>query len=160
MRIAAILLIIVCLAAAGFTGYLYLTAQVTVSDIDCIAADAADQEEAFDLLKAQTEAGIFTGTPFDLGEIGDAQDYQFFTYTVQLRNGTFIQAEMAEFQITPMNGDVLQLEETQSKHISARSFGTIQGTILTKKGMHNVREINISYYLWGLPFALRTTYSK
>lgn len=160
MRVAAILLVIVCLVVAGFTGYLYLTAQVTVTDIECIAADAADQEETFDLLKAQTEAGIFTGTPFDTGEIGSVQDYQFFTYTVQLRNGTFLPAEMAEIQITPMNGDVLQLDENHARNISARSFGTVQATILTKKDMHNVREINISYYLWGLPFTLRTTYSK
>ena len=160
MRAVAIILLVVCLGMIGLTGYLYLTANVTITGIDCVAVDAANQEAVFAGLKEQVSRGIFTGTPFDISEIGNAGDYQFYTYTVHLRNDTFVMAEVAEVQVAPMNGDVLQTEEPQPRAIPARGEGDVQGTILTGKEMHNVRELTVTYYLWGLPFSLRTTYNS
>ena len=160
MRPIAIILLIICLAMIGLTGYLYLTARVVITDINCAAADAADQPEVFEGLKAQTRAGTFTGIPYDTENLGAAEDYQFLTYTVELRNDTFLRAEVAEVQVTPMNGDVLQMEETTVRTIQPGTSGTAQATILTGKDMHSVRELTVTYYLWGLPFSATTTYSK
>lgn len=160
MRGAAIILIIIFLAAAVLTGYLYATAQITVTGIDCSAVSALDQGTGFQALKEQIKDGTFTGTAFQTDEIGEPSEYQFYTYSVHLMNSTFLRAEVAEIQITPMNGDILQTEETTVRNIPARSRGSVQATLLTKKDMHSVREITVTYYLWGLPFHLRTTYSR
>ena len=160
MRPVAIILMVLALALAAVTGYLYFTANVVITDIDCTAMDAADSPEVFQGLKSQLAGGIFTGTPFESEEMGEAADYQFFTYTVHLQNDTFVRAEVAELQVTPMNGDVLQMAEDSPRSIPARGTGTISGTILTKKDMYNVRELIITYYLWGLPFSEKVTYSK
>lgn len=160
MRVVAVLLMVLCLAAVGLTGYVYLTANVIITGIDCVAADAADQTELFQELKREIGAEAFTGTPFETRDLGEAGDYQFYTYRVQLRNDTFVRAEVAQIQISPMNGDVLQTPETGPREIPPRGTGEIQGTILTGKDMHNVREILVTYYLWGLPFSIRTTYSR
>lgn len=160
MRPLAVILLAVFLALAVYTGYLYINSQIVIRDIDCTATDAADQEALFLELKGQAAAGTLTGTPFAAEDLGDAADYQFYTYTVFLRNQTFIQAEVAEIQVTPMNGDVLQLREENPIAVPARNDGAVQATILTRKGMHNVRELTVTYYLWGLPFSLRTTYSE
>ena len=159
MRPIAIILLVLCLAAAGFTGYLYFNTAVTVTGTECAAVDAVDQAALFEQLKAQTGAGTFTGTPFRTEDIGQAADYQFLTYTVKLRNTTFLKAETAELQVTPMNGDVLQTAEETPTDIPARGQGEIRATILTKKDMHSVRELIITYYLWGLPFSTKVTYS-
>jgi len=160
VRLTAILLLVLCLAAAGLTGYLYLTANITVTDIDCVAVDAGNQAEAFAELKAQIQNGTFTGTLFDASVPGEAEEYQFYTYTIHLRNDSFVSAEIAEAQVSPVGKDVLQAAETTAKKIPARGTGEIQATILTRKDMHNVREIMVTYYLWGLPFSARVTYSK
>ena len=160
MRPIAIILLVICLGLMGLTGYLYFTANVVITDIDCVAVDAADQEAFFDQLKSQVEEGVFTGTPFATGEIGKAADYQFYTYTVRLTNQTFLRLEVAEIQVTPMNGDVLQLAADGPKNVNARSRGSVDATILTGKDNHNVRELVLTYYLWGLPFTERVTYSK
>ena len=159
MRVLTILLLVLSLAAIGLTGYLYFNTNVVLTEIECTAADPADTE-LFSLLKDQTERNIFTGTRFDDSPIGDAELYQFYTYTVHLRNETFVRADVAEVQITPMNGDILQTEETEPVYISARSEGTVRGTILTGRDMHNIRELTVTYYLWGLPFSQRMTYSN
>ncbi len=160
MRATAIILAVVCLAAIVLTGYIYFTANVYITDIECVAEEAAGQEELFGSLKAAAEKGICTGTLFSGGEIGDAADYQFYTYTVHLQNATFVTAEVAEVQVTPMSADVLQTEQAQPISIPARGAGPVRATILTKRDMHNVRELTVTYYLWGMPFSLKTTYSK
>ena len=133
MRPVAVILLLICLAAAGLTGYLYFTANVTVADITCVAVDA---------------------------DLGEAEDYQFYEYTVLLRNKTFVKAEVAEIQVTPMHGDVLQTADFRKTDIPARGEGQVTATILTAKGTHNVRELTLTYYLWGLPFSSRVTYSR
>jgi hypothetical protein len=30
-------------------------------------------------------------------------------------------------------------------------------TILTEKNMHAIREVTITYYIWGVPFTMKTT---
>lgn len=160
MRWIAIGLLICFLAAVGLTGYLYLNANVRITGIDCVAADAADQPGVMEALKAQMTAGTFVGTPFETGEIGEPSGYQFYTYTVHLENGTFMKAEAVEVQVTPMNGDVLQMPENGMTVIPARTAGSAQATILTDREMHNVREILVTYYLWGMPFSIRTTYNR
>jgi len=159
MRVLTIILLIVFLALAGLTGYLYLNTNVMVTGIDCAAVDALDQPELFQRLKEQADGGTFAGTPFDISEFGEEKDYQFFTYTVRLRNDSFVRAEVAEVQVTPMNGDVLQTAAENAVAIPARGRGNVQAVILTKKEMHSIRELTITYYLWGLPFSERVTYS-
>ena len=160
MRPMAVILLVIFLGLTVLTGYFYFNTQVLVRDITCVAADAADQEALFQELKRQVEAETFTGTPFSTKEMGNAADYQFYTYTAHLGNQTFIQAEVAEMQVTPMNGDVLQIADPDPIAIPGRGEGTVQATILTRKDMHNVRELMITYYLWGLPFSARVTYSR
>ena len=160
MKPFAIILLVLCLAAVSATGYLYLTANITVEDISCVAYAAQDQRAVFQTLKDQLDTDTFTGTPFDVSGLGPAENYQFYEYTVQLRNDSFLKAEVVEIQVTPMNGDVLQVSDLDAHDLPARSSGAFTATILTAIDMHNVRELTLTYYLWGLPFSTRLTYSR
>ena len=160
MRPVAVILLVCFLALAGTAGYLYMTANVYITDIDCVAEDAGNQPALFAELKERLQANSFTGIAFDPSGMGEAQDCQFYTYTVRLRNDSFVEARVAEIQVFPAGRDILQMPEEQESSIPARGTGEIQARILTGKDMHNVREMMITYYLWGLPFSMRTTYSK
>ncbi|MGN0777642.1 MAG: hypothetical protein ACI4MJ_00695 [Aristaeellaceae bacterium] len=153
--IAAALLLIVSLVGVGC---LYLTANVTVEAVGVVAVEAATQAEVFSTLKEQQRTGQVVGTAFTSEPLGDAADYQFYTYTVRLKNSCFLSADMVELQVTPMTGDVLQIGDTSAKALAPRTMGDLQATILTDIGMHAIRELNVTYYMWGIPFTLRTTY--
>ncbi len=159
MKPAAILLILLCIACLAGAGWLYLTAGVTVEGYGCIAYEAGQLPEVFDTLKAQYAADAFTGTAFDRTVPGDPADYQFYEYRIRLQNSSFLKAEVIEIQVTPMTGDVAQLSVPEEQHLSPRSSGDFTATILTSRNMHNVRELTVSYYLWGLPFSTKVTYS-
>lgn len=153
--IAAVLLLIACLIGVG---YLYLTTNVTVEAIGVVAVEASTQPDLFNQLHQQVENQSVVGTAFTTTPLGDAENYQFYTYTIRLKNNCFVTADMVEVQVTPMQGDVLQLADEAARALPARTTGDLGATILTDVNMHSVRELNISYYMWGVPFSIRTTY--
>ena len=66
-------------------------------------------------------------------------------------------AEEAEIQITPGAGDILQVGETQPVDIPAHETGYVRAVLLTQKDSTSIRELTVTYYIWGLPFTVRTT---
>ena len=158
MKPIAILLILLCIAALAGVGYLYVTSNVVIEGYGCIAYETSQRPNIFDALKTGAVSDSFTKTLFIETEIGDPSDYQFYEYTLRLRNNSFLKAEVIEIQVTPMSGDVAQLSASEEKHLSPRSSGDFSTTILTSREMHNIRELTVSYYLWGIPFSTRVTY--
>ena len=134
---------------------------MTVESVGVIAVEAATQPELFSQLRQQVESGSVLGTAYTSQTwLDGAENYQFYTYTLRLRNDCFVPADMIEVQVTPMDGDVLQIGDYSVKQLTARTTGDLQVTILTAIGMHPVRELNVSYYVWGMPFTLKTTYGQ
>lgn len=156
--IISVILLIVCLLGIGV---LYATAGMTVESVGVIAVEASTQPDLFSQLRQQVESGGVLGTAYT-GQswLDDAENYQFYTYTIRLRNDCFVPADMIEVQVTPMDGDVLQIGDYTVKQLAARAEGDLQVTILTSIGMHPVRELMVSYYVWGMPFNLKTTYGQ
>lgn len=159
MKPAAIIALILFLAALGGVGYLYTTCQITVVDVGAQATAAADQPTLFDELKTQQERQEVIGTSYSKEELTAPEDYQFLTYSIRLSNTCFIPADNVEVQVTPMAGDVLQIGDTAIRTLPARATGDISATILTHAGSQPVRELMVTYYLWGIPFSVRTMYS-
>lgn len=158
MKYAAIGMMILLILALVGVGYLYMTCTVTVDAAGVIAVDAATQPELLDQLREQMASGSVVGTAFSTGELKASDAYQFYTYTVRLTNHCMITADMVEVQVTPMDGDVMQLGDTAPKALGSQATGDIQATILTTKDMHAVRELTVTYYMWGIPFSTKTTY--
>lgn len=158
MKYLAILTVLLLIASLIGVGYLYLTANVTVEALGVVAVEASTQPELFEQLRQQVENQHVIGTAYTTQPLGDASNYQFYTYTIRLKNNCFVTADMVEAQVTPMQGDVLQLADDTARALPAHTTGDLGATILTDIGMHSVRELNISYYMWGVPFTIRTTY--
>lgn len=160
MKYAAIFTVILLIASLIGVGYLYLTANVTVEAVGVTAVEASTQAALFEDLRLQQEEHRVLGTAYVSTPLGDAANYQFFTYTVRLKNNCFVTADMVEVQVTPMDGDVLQIGDGTAYALPARTTGDISATILTDIRMHAVRELNVTYYMWGVPFTIKTTYGQ
>ena len=160
MKVFGIILIVLVLAAVGGIGYLYLNAHLDVQFVSCIATDAVSQLDYFDSLKSSLSSSSFTGTRFTSAEPESADKYQFLTYTVRLDNHTFLNAEVIEFRITPMQGDVLQVGDENIHDLPSGRQSELSAMILTTREMHAVREATISYYFWGIPFTAKLTLGR
>ena len=158
MKYFAILTVLILIAALVGVGYLYMTANIYVDAVGVSAVAAADQIALFEELREQVRLGAVLGTPYVAAqELPDAENYQFYTYTVRLKNDTAVSADMVELQVTPMAGDVLQIGSYHDVKLPARQTVDATATILTSKDMHPIREVNITYYIWGVPFTMKTT---
>ena len=160
MKAVAIILIILCLAALVGVGYLYASSNLSVSFVECIANDPMVQTEYFSSLKESMENESFVGTRFTRDALSTPDLYQFFTWTVKLENRTFLDADVAEIQITPMSGDVQQIGDTNPHTVRSWHEGTLSATVLTSRSMHSVREAIVTWYFWGIPFSARVTLGK
>ena len=158
MKYIAILSVLVLIVALVGVGYLYMTASIVVDAVSVIATDALSQEALFNELKNQVRLGAVIGTPYvGATELSGPEDYQFYTYTVRLKNNSTVPADMVELQITPMAGDILQIGSSADVKLPAGQSVDATATILTTKNMHPIREVVITYYIWGVPFSMKTT---
>ena len=160
MKPFAIILIILVLAAVGGLGYLYLTSNLDVRFVSCVATDAVSQAEYFDTLRSKLDSSAFIGTRFSETAPGTADQYQFLTYTVRLNNHSFLKADVIEIRITPMQGDVLQVGDEYVHDLPYGQQADLSAMILTTREMHSVREATVSYYFWGIPFTAKLTLGR
>ncbi len=157
--VAWFMVALVVVALAG-VGYLYATAQVVVEALGAHAYEAQSQQATFDDLKRRLENGTVLGMVYQNQPLGDSSEYAFVTYTVRLRNDSLISADMVEVQIVPTDKDILQMGDTALRSLPPRSRGDITGTILTKRDSDSMREIIVTYYIWGKSFSIKETYSR
>ena len=158
MKYFAIITVLILIATLVGVGYLYMNANVFVEAVGVIATDAVSQYELYEDLRDQLRLGAVAGTPYIAAtEISGPENYQFLTYTIRLRNNTSVPADMVELQVTPMAGDVLQIGSFEDVKLPAGRSVDATATILTDVNMHSIREVTITYYIWGVPFTMKTT---
>ncbi|MBQ3157667.1 MAG: hypothetical protein IJB81_12280 [Clostridia bacterium] len=158
MKYFAIISVLVLIVTLVGVGYLYMTANIFVEAVGVVAADAPSQIILFQQLKEQVRLGAVVGTPYvPAQELGDAENYQFYTYTVRLKNNCTVPADMVELQVTPMAGDILQIGSSADVKLPASQTTDVTATILTDVNMHAIREVTVTYYIWGVPFTMKTT---
>lgn len=154
--IAWFMVALVILAIVG-VGYAYVTAQVSIGEIKVQTIPATQQEELFNQLDQDIQRQSFKGTMLSKNGIEEnSAAYSFYTYQIEINNQTFLTADTVEVQTVPNAEDVIQLAQQEPLRIEKRSGGTVQVTLLTKQNTPVSREFVITYYLWGLPFSLRT----
>ena len=158
MKVFAIISVLVLLLTLVGVGSLYMTANIYVDACGVVTVEASAQQEQFDALATQLRTGAVIGTPFTSAtELSDSKNYQFCAYTIRLKNDCRIPAEMVEVQISPMAGDVMQIGTTHLADVPAGGTADVTAAILTDASMHTIREVTITYYMWGVPFSLKTT---
>ena len=158
MKYIAILSVLILIVTLVGVGYMYMTANIIVAGVDVIAVEASSQLPLFEELREQLRLGAVVGTPYIAAqELSDAENYQFLTYTVRLQNDCSVPADMIELQVTPMSGDILQIGSYADVKLPAGQTVDATATILTGRNMHSIREVTVTYYIWGVPFTMKTT---
>lgn len=158
MKFFAILSVLVLILTLVCVGSLYMTANIYVEACGVVTVEATARQEMFDNLSEQVRLGAVVGTPYtNTAALGSAENYQFCIYTIRLRNDCRVAAEMVELQVSPMAGDVLQIGDAPEVSVVPGATSDATAVILTTAGNHSIREVHVTYYMWGIPFTLKTT---
>lgn len=151
------LLLVVCI----LVGYLFMTAEVLIVDVTAHGIPAQNDSEAFENLKRSVEEETFYGTLYQKPlEWQDASEYVYLTYELTIRNNCLVPIDMLEVQVVPQTTDILQLADLKVKSLDLKSEGTMTVQILAPKDTHPVRELIVTYYLWGVSGSIRTIYGQ
>lgn len=160
LKIAAVASVSILLVVVVLVGYLFLTAEVRVVDITAQGFSAADDPKAFETLKQSVEEGTFQGTLFQKPlEWKNAEDYIYLTYTLRIRNDCLVPIDMIEVQVVPQSDDILQIGDFAVHSLEQKSEGSLTVRILAPRTASPVREMIVTYYLWGVSGSLKTTYA-
>ena len=160
LKIAAITAVAMLVVMLLMMGYLFLTAEVTVSVVGAQTLSAEGTEQFMQHKEALSEE-TFVGTIYQKpAQWKQPSDYAYVTYTVHVKNGCLVPVEMIEVQGVPQPSDIAQLGNLQNASLQAKSEGDMPATILTAAGGNPARELIVSYYVWGVSFQLRTIAGK
>ncbi len=159
LRFAAIAAFSLLLVMIGLVGYLFMTAEVQVVDIQAqgIAVDPAELEQIRQSIEQETFYGTLFQKPL---EWKDASEYINLTYTLRIRNNCLVPIDMIEVQVIPQSDDILQKADLKVKSLDLKSEGEIQVQILAPQNTHPIREMIVTYYLWGVSGHLKTVYGQ
>lgn len=161
LKIAAIASVSLLIVMVVLVGYLFLTAEVQVLEISSHGIPCTNDPAAFEALKASVEDGTFQGTLFQKPlEWKDASEYVYLTYTIRLRNNCLVPIDMVEAQVVPQSTDILQIGDLKVRSLDLKSEGDLMVQILAPKDSHPVREMIVTYYLWGVSGSLKTIYGQ
>lgn len=158
LKSVMILMIALVVLALLLVGYFFLTARVTIAAYKAEGALATQRQELYDEVATQIRQDAFIGTRFSSTPLGAADQYAFITYTLRLSNQCLVPIDMIEVQVVPNASDVLQIGDLSVRHLEAKSQGDVTATILTAKDSHTIRELIVTYYVWGISFSIRETY--
>ncbi len=159
LKLIAMFLAIVLVVALLFVGYFFITANVSIAAFRAQGVQTAEVPEQFEKIKTSVEEKTFQGTLFGTNPIGDAEDYVLLTYTIRLSNQCLVPIDMIEVQVVPDPTDILQLRDPTIHSLGPKSQGDITATILAPKESHAVRELVVTYYVWGVSFTIKETYT-
>ena len=151
---------VLVLAAAGVLGYALFNTNLRVVGKSLEILPAAQRTAEFDALKTAVQRQSLLGTVLKSGEIGAAEDYSYYIYTLRLENKGLVPAEMVEMQISPIASDALFYCDTKETIIPAGETRDVWCVLLTEGTPHAVRDIFVTYYLWGHPQQVKYTYDS
>lgn len=166
MKKFAVILALAALTLSGLTLYGISQATLQVETRDALVMPADTQPGEFSRLMNLLDHNAVRGTVFEKSVTGNPGDYTILRYTLKVKNRGFLPARMLEAMVVPVAGDVLcySQQDAQGQDVNqALDLAPGQETslhcyLLTRRDLHAVREIHVSYYIWGNPFLIKVTY--
>lgn len=148
----------VLLILAGTVGWALLHTNLRVIGKNVRIVPATERAAEFARLKEAVKNQSLLGTQLKSGELGQAGEYYFYSYTLRLKNEGLVTAEMIEVQIAPGAGDVLFYGDTAETVIHPGETEDVWCVLLTREKANPVRDLYVTYYLWGHPQEVKYTY--
>ena len=144
MKYVAIILAIILVAVAAVTVIVVKTSDVQVSFAGIRVSDARDDPALF--------GQVMRAAGYDTDDV-DVSDYKFFTWRLDVHNGSHIPMEVVEATISTQPGDIARVDVSTGIRVEPRADGSLTVRILTHGEVTPGHEITVSWYMWGKPYS-------
>ena len=158
MKTAAIVLMVLALLVGVCLCYGLYHTQLQVAGKGLEVLPALERLSQFDALKTAVQEQSLQGTVIRNAPLGSAENYTYYIYSLRLKNLGLVPAEMVEMQIGPTDNDILFYGDSQEIVIPPGQSKDVWCVLLTDGTPNALRDIYVTYYLWGHPQEMRYTY--
>lgn len=166
MKKAALITFALALLMGGVLVYGLMGTRLTVIPQSVQVVAGEEQIAEFERVKGAVNNRSLIGTAFTAELPGEPSEYRFVIYTVEVRNKGLLPAKMASLEISPADGDAASYTDFSSKGkipditIPAGGSAVLRRVLVTTVGSKQgtVRDLFISYHIWGHPFTVKVTY--
>lgn len=160
MKKAALIALAVTVLTAVVLLYALFNTGLLVEGKALQSFPASDREAEFSVLRQEVSQSSLHGTLLRGASLAQSDSYVYRVYTLRLKNPCLVKAEMVEMQIAPIPQDVLFYGQEDEITIAPGETRDVWCVLLTEGDTHDVREIKITYYLWGHPHEVKFTYDN
>ncbi|NLW21211.1 MAG: hypothetical protein GXY84_07540 [Clostridiales bacterium] len=166
MKKAALIALLLALATGAVTLWGFAGARLEVSVNGARELPQSEYRARFERLRDQLAHEAVRGVVYGEALSGGAEDYKILEYTLTFRNRGLVRARMLEAVVRPQRGDILCYSQQEARgqdvnlsiDLPPGQQLTLTCYLLTRKDAHAVRDVQVSYYIWGNPFMLKVTY--
>ena len=166
MKAAAAVLVVLVLIAGALLVFQLVNTTLQVTPVSAQVIPCRDLESEFRRVQEAVDNRALIGTALQQAVPGSASDYSFIIYTLQVENRGFLPADMTEIQVSPLSADMLFYTDGSAQGIvpsitvPAGGSQSLRCILLTRsvEGMHAVRDLFVTYYIWGHAFTVKVTY--
>lgn len=149
MKTAAIVLMVLVLLTGAVIGYELFHTGLEIVGTNVQTFSAAEREQEFQALRQAAEQNAVQGTLLKSTEWQSSGQYSYHVYTLRLKNPGLLPTEMVEIQVVPIPEDVLFYGEKGEIDLAPGEERNFSVVLLSEGQPHAVREIKITYYIWG-----------
>ncbi len=154
MRVLAWILVLATVLVGAFFGYCYYGAQMQIEGVAAAMTPAVDALATYNELTEQIAQGTFYGGKYRDAEFIMPDGYAFLTLTVRMSNQGFLSQDWIRIEVVPDPADIVQLPESRTPTLAARTRADFSATVLTQLGASTSRKIIIHYYVLGREFSI------
>jgi hypothetical protein len=149
MRVIAWLLVVAVILLGLALGYSLYAAALQTAVTEVVVVPAVERQEEFDELRRAVEERALLGSQFVEEPLGDPADYEFHVYDVTVSNNGFLPADWIRLDVQPEAGDVLQVDREGVNLLPSMSSGTLEATVLARRGTPTARRLSLTYFIWS-----------
>ncbi|MBR1408895.1 MAG: hypothetical protein IJ573_08385 [Clostridia bacterium] len=150
LKVLAVLVLVLTLAAAGVAAYgwrHFMPEAVSCQTALLPSAKYAQQKQEW---FSQAQDGVFQGALAENWKDFGDEELVFWQCTLRVRNDGFFPAEWIALEPQPVPGDVMILPDAQPKVLQSRSEGDLTVTVLcSEKAAEAERPLVLSCYVLG-----------
>ena len=165
MKKVALAMALLAILALGLSAWAYAGARLELQVFGVRALQDEEYLAFFNRMRSLLPLGAVPGTVYTDQMEGGATDYVILEFTIRVQNHGPIPAQMLEAVVIPdMSQDILcyspQVAQDQDVNLSidapAGKQVFLRCYLLSRRSAAAaVREIQVSYYVWGNPFILK-----
>ena len=160
MKKLTILLLALSLAVGCVMLWQWTHTELYVAARSVRTVPAAEMRSNFEAVSHAVQSGSLQGAVYHREALREMAGCSFRFFTLTLENRGLLPAEMTELQLTPLPKDICAYLSRQEVVIPPGGSRDVTLTLLTADRSQGVRDVTVTYYLWGRLYRQKVTLNR